>query len=83
MRKLNTRLMLIAVAAAALVAGCGGGGGGGDTAAADSPTPDTPSAMKSIEFVKNLIDNNGENSDPDDINPITLAVDDTAEPTAL
>ncbi|UUZ63034.1 hypothetical protein LP417_25225 [Polaromonas sp. P1-6] len=34
--------------------------------------------MKTIAFIKNLIANNGENSDPIDINPLTLAVDDGA-----
>lgn len=80
MNKLNSKLMLTAVLAAALLAGCGGGGGG---AAVDPATETGQSVMKTIAFIKSLIANNGENSDPIDINPLTLAVDDSAEPTPL
>ena len=78
MDKLNSRPMLTAVLAAALVAGCGGGGGGG-------PAPDPAagvgqSVTATLAFIRSLIANNGENSDPVDISSLTLAVDDSAEP---
>lgn len=82
MNKLNSKLMLTAVLAAALLAGCGGGGGGGGVTV-DPATETGQSVMKTIAFIKSLIANNGENSDPIDINPLTLAVDDSAEPTPL
>jgi hypothetical protein len=79
MDKLNSRLMLAAVLATALVAGCGGGGGGG-------PAPDPAagvgqSVMATLDFIRSLIANNGENSEPVDISALTLAVDDSAEPS--
>ncbi len=80
MHKLNSRLMLTATLAAALVAGCGGGGGGG---AVDPATEVGQSVMKTIDYIKNMIANNSENSDPVDTDALTLAVDDTADPTAL
>ena len=77
MHKFNSRLMLSAVLAASLVAACGGGDD------VDPATQVGQSVMKTIDFIKNLIVDNGENSDPIDIAPLTLAVDDTAEPTSL
>ncbi|MGH8829898.1 MAG: hypothetical protein ACREXV_02260 [Polaromonas sp.] len=81
MNKLNSRRMPTAVLAAALLAGCGGGGGGG--VAFDSGADVGQSVMRTIAFINNLIANNSENSDPIDINPLTLAVDDSADPTPL
>lgn len=80
MHKFNLRLMLTAVAAASLLAGCGGGGG---VAANDPGSEVGQSVEKTINFVSYLIANNGESSDPIDLDPITLAVDDTADPTPL
>lgn len=80
MDKLNSRLMLAAVLATVLVVGCGGGGGG-----APAPGPADgigQSVMKTLDFIRNLIANNGENSEPVDISAITLAVDDSAEPSS-
>lgn len=82
MRQLNSRLLLSAVAAAVFVAGCGGGGGV-DVVAADPPAQGGPSTLQSIDFIKNMIANESENSDPHDLDAITLAVDDTADPVAL
>ena len=79
MYKFNSRLMLTAVAAAALVAACGDG----DGIATDPVAEVGQSVEKTINFIKDMIANNGENSDPIDIDPITLAVDDTADPTPL
>ena len=79
MHKFNSRLMLTAVAAAALVAACGDGGG----VAADPVAEVGQSVEKTINFIKDMIANNGENSDPIDIDPITLAVDDSADPTPV
>ena len=80
MHKFNSRLMLTAVATAALVAACGDGSG---VAANDAAAEAGQSVEKTINFVKDMIANNGENSDPINIDPITLAVDDTADPTPV
>ena len=77
MDKLNSKLMLTAVLAAALVAGCGGGGGVAIGPAAGAGQ----SVMVTLDFIRSLIANNGENSDPVDISALTLAVDDSAEPS--
>ncbi len=82
MNKLNTRLLLAGVMSVALLAGCGGGNNA-------STTPTVPSADISqsvsavIDYIGNMIANYTENSDPVDVNAITLAVDNTAEPTGL
>ena len=80
MHKFNSRLMLTAVAAAALVAACSDGSG---VAAVDPAAEVGQSVEKTINFIKDLIANNGENSDPIDVDPITLAVDDSADPTPV
>jgi hypothetical protein len=36
-----------------------------------------------VGYINRLIASNGENSDPIDINPLTLAADDTSEPVPL
>ena len=78
MFKLNSKLLAGAALSAALLAGCSGGGGGGATVAPPSGMAQTITSV--VEFIKNLIASNGENTDPIDINALTLAVDDTAEP---
>ena len=77
MDKLNSRPMLAAVLAAALLAACGGGGG---ASAPDPAAGAGQSVTATLAFIRNLIANNGENSEPVDISSLTLAVDDGAEP---
>ena len=82
MNKLNSKLLLAGVLSVGLLAGCGGGSNA-------STTPTSPSASLSqsvsavIDYIGNMIANYTENSDPVDVNSVTLAVDDTAEPTGL
>ena len=83
MSKLNSRLMLAAVLAAALVAGCGGQSNDGGGASVDTTAEVGTSVTKTLAFIVALIAGNSENSDPVDINPITLAVDDTIDPIPL
>lgn len=84
MFKLNTKLMSGVALCAVLLAGCGGGddsnasGQGGAT-----PPPGQQTITAVVDFIKNLIARNGENADPIDINALTLAVDDKAEPAAI
>ena len=71
------KLVLAGLIAGAFLTGCGGGGGGGGASIANST-----SAL--FNYVNGLITSNTDNtSDPVDINGLTLAVDDTAEPTPV
>ena len=85
MFKLDSKLMTGAVLASALLAGCGDGGSG-HAFNGTSPTP-TPPMERTItavaEFIRNLIASNGENTEPIDINGLTLAADDKAEPAVV
>ena len=85
MHKLNSKRVLTAALTAALLAGCGGSdssdnsaGGGGFALSDISQNINTV-----FEYVSRLIADNGENTDPVDINGFTLATDDTASPTLL
>ena len=81
MHKLNSTMTLTAVAATLLMAGCGGGSDVSTTPA--QPAPDIGQSVTAlVDFIGSLISNHSENSDPIDINALTLAIDDTAEPTA-
>ena len=79
MLKFNSKLMTVAALSAILLAGCGGssGGGGGAPPVANQTITDV------FGYISQLIASNDANSDPIDINGLTLATDDTSEPTAL
>jgi len=82
MRKSNAKLLAGAALSALLLAGCGGG----DDYVAAGVTPpvvQNQTITNVFAFISNLIANNGENTDPIDINGLTLATDDTSEPTPL
>ncbi|TAG34176.1 MAG: hypothetical protein EAZ34_06375 [Polaromonas sp.] len=86
MHKLNSKRVLTAALTAALLAGCGGGSdssassaGGGDLALSDI----SQNINTVFAYVSRLIADNGENTDPTNINGFTLATDDTASPTLL
>lgn len=86
MHKLNSKLVLTATLTAALLAGCGGGGDSSDGQGGGlSLTPsDTSQNIASVfDYISRLIANNGENTDPVDINGLTLATDETSSPTPL
>lgn len=83
MFKLNTKLLSAAVVCAALLAGCGGGDGNGNGTGGLTPQPAQQTVTAVVDFIKNLFASNDENSDPIDINSLTLAVDDTAEPAPV
>ena len=80
--KTNRKFLLPIVLSAALaLSACGGGGDGGGAA----PTPPDISLSVSalLDFMRGLVAGTSETSDPIDINALTLAVDDTAEPSPL
>ncbi|MDO8718031.1 MAG: hypothetical protein Q7K20_03500 [Polaromonas sp.] len=87
MRKSNAKLWVGAALSALLLAGCGGGGGGiGATDGVVSPP--APTTMEQtitdvFAFISKLIASNDENTEPIDINPLTLAADDASEPRPL
>lgn len=83
MFKLNIKLLSAAALCAALLAGCGGGGDGNGNGLASLTQPAQQTVTAVADFIKNLFVSNGENSDPIDINSLTLAVDDTAEPAPV
>lgn len=78
----NAKLMTGVALCAALLAGCGGNSN--DSAAnGPPPGPVAQTITDVVAYIENLIASNGENTDPIDINSLTLAVDDTAEPKPL
>ena len=84
MIKLNTKLAAVAGLSAALLTGCGGGGGGGGGSAGNGSGGGTQTidSASVVGFLQQL-SSNGENSDPIDINSLTLAADDTADFTPI
>ncbi len=85
--KMTFKLLSAAVLTSAFLAGCGGGGI--DTLPTDpAPTPvaETPSNSVNalVAFLQDLIaTSTNETGEPIDINSLTLATDDTAEPSAI
>ena len=78
----NAKLMTGVALCAALLAGCGGNSN--DSAAKGPPPgPVAQTITDVVAYIENLIASNGENTDPIDINALTLAADDTSEPTPL
>lgn len=72
-------LLPVVLSATLVVSACGGGGG--DAAA---PAPDIGRSVSDLlGYMNSLIAGTSETGDPVDINPLTLAVDDTGDPAAL
>ena len=83
--KLKAKLLLSAVLATAVLAGCGSGG---DSISSPPPVAPVPTIADSVSvltaFLQNLIANfTNDTDEPRDINMLTLAVDDMAEPAAI
>ena len=79
MIKVNTKLAAAAMLSAALLAGCGGGDGGGIGVGGGGAINPSPSASAVVDYIQSVIAL-GENTEPIDINSVTLATDDTSEP---
>jgi len=71
----------VVLAAAVVLAGCGGGGGDGPAAPAAPDIGRDVSAL--VDFMQALIAGTDETSEPIDIDPLTLAVDNTVDPAPL
>ena len=84
MRKPNVKMMLAVASAAALVAACGGNNDDPVVVIPVDPSTQTgQSVQKTLDYITGLIAGNSENSDEVNVNAITLAVDETAEPSAI
>ncbi len=82
--KNKRKITLAILLSATLVLGACGGGGGGGVGGGNAPPPDISQSVSALlDFMKGLIAGTSETSDPIDINSLTLAVDDTAEPSPL
>ena len=83
MNKRNTKLMLAVAVSAALVTGCGSGSGDGG-GAAQEPAPDVGQYVAAVvSYISDLIASAPENGDPVNVNRLTLAEDDNAEPETI
>lgn len=93
----SSGLLLASLLAAALLSGCGGdsggtllsagtptGGGGGGSSPAPATAPDISASVADLlAYVSQLIAGTSDSGDPVDINPLTLATDDTIEPSPV
>jgi len=79
---INARLIAGAALSAALLAGCGGNNDDHGTVN-PPPGPVAQTITDVTGYINRLIASNGENTDPVDVNPLTLAADDTSEPAPL
>ena len=81
MHKLPSKWLVASLLATALVAGCGG-----DSSSPSVAAPPNPSlnAQGVVDFILALIANSTTDlSDPIDINPLTLATEDLADPSPI
>ena len=88
MHKFNSKVLTAVTLAAALMAGCGGGSGGGGLSippAVGTASADIANSVSDLfAFINALIaGSTTDMSDPIDINPLTLAADNAADPTLL
>ncbi len=78
----NVKLVTGAALAGVLLAGCGGDSSG-PVVGTPPPTPPMETITAVAEYVRNLIGTTAENTEPIDINGLTLVADDTSAPAAV
>lgn len=81
MNKLHSKWLVASVLATALVAGCGG-----DSSTSNAAPPPNPSqsAQGVVDYILALIaSSTTDSADPIDINPLTLATEDLANPSPI
>ena len=83
MIKFNSKLMTVAALSAMLLAGCGGSSNSVVDAGGGGVPPGNQTITDVFGYINQLIASTDANSDPIDINGLTLATDDTAEPTVV
>lgn len=82
MHKFSNQLLSAAALATVLISGCGGQNN--DVTTAPNPAANIDMSVSAlVTYLNGLISGTSESADPVDVNPLTLAVDDTAEPTEL
>ena len=81
----NPRLMAGAALSAVLLAGCGGNNDdhGGPGAGGPPPGPVAQTITDVVGYINSLIASSSDSAEPVDINPLTLAADDAADPAPL
>ncbi len=78
------KLMFASALVTVLITGCGGGGSDPIPTPPPSPTANIDMSVTALfAYISGLISGTGENAEPAEINGLTLAVDDTKEPTPL
>ena len=83
MLKFNSKLMTVAALSAILLAGCGGSSSSSGVVGDGSGGGANQTITDVFGYINQLIASNDANSDPIDINGLTLATDDTAEPAVV
>ena len=86
MLKFNWKLVTTAALSAMLAAGCGGSNSGGIADGSGGGVTQPPANQTITDvfgYINQLIASTDANSDPIDINGLTLATDDTSEPTVV
>ena len=84
MKKSTSRLLLVTALCAAILSGCGGGDGDGNSNAGAPVSATSQAVTDLLDYMNRLIaTGTNETDDPADINSVTLAVDDTAEPVSF
>lgn len=82
MLKFKSKLLTGAALSAMLLAGCGGSSGSDVVSGGDAPVANQ-TISNVFAFINQLIASNDANSDPIDINVLTLATDDTSDSTPV
>ncbi len=83
MKKFNVKLMAAVSLAAVLAVACGGDDHVAEVIPPNPGAEAGQSVQKTIDYLNSLLAGTSDSGDPADINAVTLATDDTAEPTAL
>ena len=84
MLMINSRLMALTALSAALLAGCGGSSDYGSDGAQGQPFgPVAQTVTDVVAYINNLIADTADNTEPVDINSLTLTADNGAESAPL
>lgn len=80
----HKNLVLLAALSSALITGCGGGGGASAPVAVATPVPIAElNAAAVFSFISDMFSSTDESGEAANVNALTLAGDDTSEPSAL
>ena len=80
----SSKWVFVSVLATALVAGCGGGSSAGYNTPPNPPANPAASTQGVVDYILALIaSSTSDSADPVDTDAVTLATDDTAEPSPI